>query len=222
MRAISYALAAACVLAGVSVSAQEAETVNKSVVRVIAFKDGKPVMTGTGFAIGDKGFVVTADHIVSAGSEVKVLKNGEAGEIAKGRTAKVVVTNTDMNFAIIEVPGLGAPGLRLAAAAPKQGATVFLVGYPGADAVNSTLTQGIVEQVAMRPAGGRNVPFVQHAARGGPGTGGGPLVNACGGVVGVNGFLLQSGAGLALAASEIAAQAKAKNVAVASAPPCAK
>lgn len=223
MRVFTVMVASLCFATAApgSSGAQEAGTVNKSLVRVIAFKDGKPVMTGTGFAIGDKGFVVTVDHVVSAG-DVRVLRNGEPSDLSKARPGKVVVTNKAMNFAIIEVPGLGAPGLALAADAPMQGARVFLFGYPGADSPASTLTDGIVQQINMRPADGRNVPFVQHGAQGGPGAGGGPVVNPCGAVLGVHGFMLQGGAGLALAASEIAATAKSKNIAFAAAPACAK
>lgn len=216
---IGAVFAAAASLA-VSAAAQEAETVNKSLVRVIAMKDGKPVMTGTGFAIGNRGFVVTADHITSAG-EPRVLKVGET-DLGKARPAKIVFTSKDKNFSIIEVPNLGAPGLTLAAAAPKQGQAVYLFGFPGADSPNSTLTNGIVSSMMGRPADGATAQFVQHTASGGPGTGGGPIVDACGGVLGVHGFLLQGGAGLGLAASEIAATAKSKNVAFTAAKACNK
>lgn len=212
------ALAAAAAIA-VPAAAQEADTVNKSLVRVIAVKDGKPVMTGTGFAIGNRGFVVTADHVTSAG-DPKVLKVGE--DMSKARPAKIVFTSKDKNFSIIEVANLGAPGLTLAAAAPKQGQAVYLFGFPGADSPSSTLTNGMVSSVMARPADGGQAQFVQHTASGGPGTGGGPLVNACGGVLGVHGFLLQGGAGLALAASKIAAAAKTNKVAFTAAKACNK
>jgi S1-C subfamily serine protease len=97
---------------------------------------------------------------------------------------------------------------------------VFLFGYPGGDSTNSTLSSGIVQRLVMREAGGRQAQFVQHEARGGPGTGGGPLVNACGAVLGVNGFLLQGGAGLAVVALELALAAKQRNIAYAVAPAC--
>ncbi len=221
MRRHRTAIACLFVLASAPAAAQEAETVNKSLVRVIAFKDGKPVMTATGFAIGGKGFVVTADHVVTAG-EPRVLREGEAADLAKARPAKIVFTNKERNLAIIEVPGLGAPGLRLAAAPVKQGTRVYLFGYPGADAVNSTLTSGLVQKVAVQKIGDVNVTFVQHEASGGPGTGGGPLVNACGGVVGAHGFLLQGGAGLAVGAAEVASVARAHKVDVATAPACTR
>jgi len=220
MRNLSRALACSFILTlAAPAAAQEAATVNKSLIRVIAFKDGKPVMTATGFAIGNKGFVVTADHVVAAG-EPRVLREGEPADVGKARPGKVVFTSKPMNLAIIEVPGLGAPGLALAADMPKQGQQVYLFGYPGADSQNSTLTSGIVSRIVTQDAGGKNAQFVQHEAKGGPGTGGGPIVNACGAVVAVNGFLLQSGAGLGIGATEAANAARANKVALTTAPPC--
>lgn len=221
MRRFRTAIACVFVLASAPAAAQEAETVNKSLVRVIAFKDGKPVMTATGFAIGEKGFVVTADHVVAAG-EPRVLREGEAADPAKARPAKIVFTNKERNLAIIEVPGLGAPGLKLSTVQATQGMHVFLFGYPGADTPNSTLASGLVQRLVAQKIGDANVTFVQHEARGGPGTGGGPLVNACGAVVGVHGFLLQSGAGLAVDAVELAFAARANKVEWAAAPPCTR
>lgn len=217
MRRTSSAIACAFLLAAAPAAAQEAESVNKNLVKVFAFKDGKPVMIATGFAIGNKGFVVTADHLVSAG-EPRVLREGEANDLAKARPAKVVYTNKERNLAIIEVPGLGAPGLALSGTPAKQGMQVYLFGYPGGDAQSSALSSGLVQKLVKQGT----VGFVQHEAKGGPGTGGGPLVNACGAVVAVNGFLLQGGAGLGVDAAEVASIARAHKVDFATAPACNK
>ena len=198
--------------------AQEAETVNKSLVRVIAFKNGQPAMTATGFAIGDKGFVVTSDLVVWAG-ELRVLRDGEASEAAQARPAKVVFTNRRRNLAIIEVPGLGAPGLPLATAEAKEGMRVVLFGYKDGGALNSSSSAGLVQRHLTQALGSEKVTFLQHETSSALGTGG-PLVDACGAVVAVNGYARQDGASLAVHAADVAIAARASKVVWTAAPPC--
>jgi S1-C subfamily serine protease len=217
MRRTLSAIACASLLIA---AAQEAETVNKSLVRVFAQKDGT-MTVGTGFAIGDKGHVVTVDHVATAGV-LRVVRAGDPVDAAYAKPAKVVYTNKERNLAILEVPGLGAWGLALSGTPAKQGMQVYLLGYPGGNVTSSTLSSGLVQKLVTKKIGGADVGFVQHEAKGGPGSGGGPLVNACGAVVGVNGFLLEGAVGLGVGVTEVMSVARANKIDFATAPACAK
>lgn len=182
------------------------ELLDQSVALVIAlYPGGQGYGTGSGFAVAP-GQVVTNRHVVEGASELWVVNPALGG----AQPAKVVAITPSselgqQDYALLSVAGADKlPALVLAdqGAGPERLTSVVAAGFPGmllttdADyqrliegdgkAVPSlVLTQGIVTVVQ---AGGA-VPLVIHSAQVSPGNSGGPLVDLCGRVVGVNTFV---------------------------------
>lgn len=181
-----------------------------SVVRVVQFeiKDGKRqdrYGIGTGFVI-DGEYILTNHHVIDD-SEIKKRNNTAQWVVVDGslktlRLAQIVWASTDLDLAVIRVPGINRPAVTLSAAPPadypNKGDIVWAIGYPGmADnlgseeaRLSSTVTKGVVAKVVPGKAGyGDKVrPIIQHDAAIHGGNSGGPLFDNCGTVVGVNTF----------------------------------
>jgi S1-C subfamily serine protease len=69
--------------------------------------------------------VVTNAHVVAGGRTVRVNLNGSAYD------ASVVLFDPDLDVALLRVPSLGAPALRLASTDPSRGDIGAALGYPG-------------------------------------------------------------------------------------------
>ncbi len=151
-----------------------------SVVKVTAVTCGS-TSTGTGFAIAPE-YVVTNAHVVAGGRTVRVTLQG-------AHDATVVLFDPDLDVALLHVPRLGAPPLRLAARDPERGAIGAALGYPGGGAL--TVLPAAV--TATYEARGRDIYGEDHVTRQilelradvEPGDSGGPVVLADGTVGGV-------------------------------------
>jgi len=162
-------------------------------------------MLGSGFVINARGDVVTNNHVVGfdppPGTRVVsriIFDGGTDPDHVKPFT--VTWTSAEKDLAVIHVEGLRRPSLTLAQPDVVKGEKVWALGFPavanlqagGGDIppsmVVSTLTEGIVGRVTQEPWPDRHVqiPIVQHQASINAGNSGGPLLNACGEVVGVN------------------------------------
>jgi hypothetical protein len=165
---------------------------------------------GTGFVINDQGDVVTNNHVVRPSKDqlegwipvpetmtLFVLDGGVTREHA--RAATLVWASAEKDLAVVRVPGLRRPALTISTPEPDKGARIYALGFPGVadighsdelpeSALNPTLTDGIVSRVFRDHWPGATAPIsiVQHQASINGGSSGGPLLNACGQVVGVN------------------------------------
>ncbi len=189
----------------------DAKKADQSVIRVVVFeiKNGKRTGTysfGTGFVV-DNEYVVTNHHVTDdsdftkdGGSSERVVVDGSTKNL---RAAQLVWQSAELDLAVLKVPGLTRPTLKVSGAPPldypDKAAAVWAIGFPGiADRsinsetafVNSTVTQGIVGKVVMGRAGQKDKvrPIIQHNASINKGNSGGPLFDNCGVVVGVNTF----------------------------------
>ena len=168
---------------------------DRSVVRVIV-KVTEGYHSGTGFVVGPGGIVVTNNHVIAGSDGIVVLVKHDGSKPEK-LSATVTWASPDYDLAILQVNGLGSPPLTLFDQLPNKGSQVTAIGYPGVadrqdqnanNLVESTVTQGIIGRVVRSSwrRGGEQLSILQHGAAVNSGNSGGPLLDACGRVVGVN------------------------------------
>lgn len=128
------------------------------------------------------------------------------GQSADGELAGV---DRRHGIALLEVPTGDAPAVRFADAAPQIGDVVFALANPGASGLRVTEGRVSTGPLTVRGRHGRPVEgVIEHTAPLPRGSGGGPLVDADGGVLGLNvlrsdpGFLLALPAGVVRASVE--------------------
>jgi S1-C subfamily serine protease len=166
-------------------------------VRVLVF-DAKMKFLGhgSGFFI-DTNVLVTNRHVIEAGKNFLITSTLLGTEPLPAKLVAVTkdsdIANPD--FALLKVEQVPSGVRQLAIATdPQVLQTVVAAGYPGSDirgdtnavTPNTVFSQGEVS-VLQRQA--NNLVLVLHTAKMSTGSSGGPLVNRCGNVVGVNTFI---------------------------------
>lgn len=149
--------------------------------------------SSSGFVIDGTGEVVSSAHAVRRAAETWVLA-------ADGRQWRATVVGLDMRLdvAVLRVDGSDLPPLRLATVEPLRGQWVAAIGAPfGFD---QSVTAGVVSAFPRELPGRGGVPLIQSDVVLNPGSSGGPLLDECGQVVGLN-SLIFSATGLYLGVS---------------------
>ncbi len=138
--------------------------------------------SGSGFVVAP-GYVVTNAHVVAGGSAVQVAVAGRAHD------AVPVLFDPAHDVALLHVPSLDAPALRLASEDPERGAVAAVLGFPGGGSlqVGSAAVAGSYTAVGLDIYGERRVErsILEIRAEIDQGNSGGPLVLADGTVGGV-------------------------------------
>lgn len=166
-------------------------------VRVLVFSEQmKYLGHGTGFFI-DPNTVVTNRHVIEVGKKFAITSSFLGKEPLPARliaaTRDSEYTNPD--FAVLraeKVPGNVRP--LAISTQPQLLQTVVASGFPSSEirvdanlvTPNTVFSQGEVSVLQPQP---NNMVLVLHTARIATGSSGGPLVNRCGNVVGVNTFI---------------------------------
>ena len=164
----------------------EIAAIEKSVVRVIT-KTPRGIGTGTGFIINDTGLVATNHHVIDGGIEIHVHVSGSRALVE----AQLVDSDEGRDLALLRAPGLGGEPITLSTAQLEKGDAVSAHGFPGladkwGEALDPTYTKGVIGRLFQGSWGADPLEIIQHSASVNPGNSGGPLVDACGAVVGVN------------------------------------
>ena len=175
---------------------------SRGVVRVVLIQyDGGPaqlVSHGTGFAIAPD-LVVTNAHVVEdlRGSDA-IVAGVVPSEGRGGFAATLVAYSPQRDLALLKLkPGAALNALTLFSGAPTDSEEVFAVGYPGnVDMAEGLSMRDLVSpQAAVKTRGyisagrsSRQFDTILHTAPIGAGNSGGPLLDACGRVLGVNSF----------------------------------
>jgi hypothetical protein len=149
--------------------------------------------TATGFVINEQNNVITNYHVVQGNGQLFIADGGT--DQANLKPAVVKWSSKEKDLAILHVPNLHRPALSLSSVEPSKGTAVYAIGFPGiADlltqetSTESSVTIGSVSRL-ITAAWHKNEPkfrIVQHSSELNSGNSGGPLINVCGQVVGIN------------------------------------
>jgi 2-alkenal reductase len=141
--------------------------------------------TGTGFVWDAAGHVVTNNHVIQGGSDIRVRLSG--GEVVP---ATLVGTAPNYDLAVLQLGRVSAmpPPIAIGSSGDlKVGQFVYAIGNPFG--LDHTLTSGVISALQRRlpTQEGRELSgVIQTDAAINPGNSGGPLLDSAGRVIGVN------------------------------------
>lgn len=179
----------------------------RSVVRVVLIAEdgGQLALIGHGSGVVvAPGTILTNAHVIAPMAEDDTIRVGIVPSEGKaGSFARVLAVSPGNDLALIRLEGPAVlPAATLFGGAVEDGADVFAVGYPG----NVDMAQGLNIEDIVTPtspvktrgnvsAGRSSKQFdtILHTAAIGAGNSGGPLLDACGRIVGINSFGTLSG-----------------------------
>jgi serine protease Do len=144
--------------------------------------------SGTGFVIGQAGYILTCAHVLPVSGPVEVWYNfpkGDGIEVVKS-TATVIDSDEERDIALLKITPRG-PLTHVAlsdAARVDSGESVTVIGNPGLGStiLSHTMTTGIVSN-PDRELDGQH--YIQTSAAVNPGNSGGPMFDSRGLVVGL-------------------------------------
>ncbi|PLK24734.1 protease [Porphyrobacter sp. TH134] len=188
----------------------DVDAASRGVVRVVLIgeEDGEtvPISHGTGFAVSPNRIITNA-HVVSQAAQDDTLRIGIVPpEGAGGAFARVVAISPRNDLALLEIAegSLRLPPLAMAGGVSANLGEVSAVGYP----MNVDLAQGLDmndvfrAQPPVKSRGylsgerpSRQFDTILHTAPIARGNSGGPLLDPCGRVIGVNSFSADSNSG---------------------------
>lgn len=180
---------------------QDVAAASRSVVRVaLVATDGDNayfVGHGSGVVIAP-GRVLTNAHVVElVRSEPNIVIGIIPSEGTKSYGGKVIAYSPGNDLALIAVEGANLPVATFLAGAPNDGDHVTAIGYPGAvdRAQGMSLADIIKPMSAVRTSGtvsagraSKQFDTILHTAPLAAGNSGGPLIDDCGRVIGINSF----------------------------------
>ncbi|MGH9709672.1 MAG: DegQ family serine endoprotease [Candidatus Acidiferrales bacterium] len=151
---------------------------------------------GSGVIINPDGYILTNNHVVAHGGDIKVVWNN------KNYAGKVVGTDPLTDIAVVKIDATGLPTIALGDSSKLQvGDVVFAIGDPFG--IGETATMGIVS------ATGRSLnlesqeqgqqayeDFIQTDAAINPGNSGGAMIDLHGDLVGINTAIISSGSSM--------------------------
>jgi serine protease Do len=155
---------------------------------------------GSGVIISADGYIVTNNHVIDGGTDIKVSLNDKTEF-----PARVVGTDSKTDLAVLKIEKTGLPALPLGDSSKVQvGDVVLAIGNPFG--VGQTVTMGIVSATGRDLGIEDYEDFIQTDAAINPGNSGGALVSADGHLIGINTAIMSrsggnQGVGFAIPAS---------------------
>jgi serine protease Do len=164
--------------------------------------------SGSGVILSGDGYILTNNHVVKNARRVRVQlasapDDATAGVNPQSRLhahgklleAKVVGVDREADLAVLKVEaGAALPVLQLADSDTlRQGQVVLAFGNPLG--LENSVSIGIISSVGRQVKPDDPMVYIQTDAPINPGNSGGPLLDADGGVVGINTFILSQSGG---------------------------
>lgn len=171
---------------------------------MVLVENSKGLSTGTGFFISPN-LLITNHHVVQ-GSKGSILLASHS--LKSVRRASILLTTKgsdagSADFALLRLEDGTAPGFLPASTLLQKLASVIAAGFPGmvvendaqftrllagdsSSAPDLNLTQGSIQSLQT---GTNDIPLIIHTAAISKGNSGGPLVDQCGRLIGINTFI---------------------------------
>ncbi len=176
-------------------STKKIEEIENSVVRILVLK-GDKVGGGSAFLINNDGNFLTNHHVIKDADKIRVLF-GDSDDI----NAEVIFASSQLDLAVLKIDYVGLPvPIKIRTSEVKKGEQIYASGFPTITdqemdetlklTPTSTLTNGIISNVDKSSWSSSITDRIriQHTASINKGNSGGPLLDKCGDVIGVNTF----------------------------------
>lgn len=159
-----------------------------SLVQVVNSRRG----AGAGIIWRQNGLIVTNNHVVGRGEVVVILFDG------RRYPARLVARDPESDLAALEIDTDGLPTALIADSRNvRVGQLAFALGHPWGQV--NFVTAGIVSAIGtFQTRSDHDYPYIRMDAALAPGNSGGPLVNAAGGVIGINNMIIGGDQGMAV------------------------
>lgn len=162
------------------------------------------VGTGTGIVMTEDGYICTNAHVVYMG-DTDEYAAGEAVEVSvlfsdeKEYDAKIVAYDVETDLAVLKIDATGfTPATFGNSDELRVGELVIAVGNPLGFELFGSVTSGIVSALNREISiNEKNMTLIQTDAAINQGNSGGPLLNSCGQVIGINSAKMSSSYGSA-------------------------
>ncbi|MBI1250441.1 MAG: trypsin-like serine protease [Alphaproteobacteria bacterium] len=182
-------------------AAQSVDLAEASAVRVAliadTFRGRYLVGTGSGFVVAPN-LVVTNAHVVAPQRQYQGITIAVVPPQGSGlRTARIVRYSPTNDLALLRFDGESPPALSISQIAPRAGDAIVALGYPDMDDIDRPAVElvrptapsrssGSIASLRDRAPTGDPIPTINHEAVISSGSSGGPLLDQCGRVIGVN------------------------------------
>jgi serine protease Do len=145
---------------------------------------------GSGVIVSQDGYVVTNNHVIAHGTDIRVMLPDR-----RSFKAKIVGADPDTDVAVIKIEAKGLPAATWGDSSTLEaGDIVMAFGNPFG--LNFTVTRGSVSAIGRSGLGIESFEdFIQTDAPINPGNSGGALVDVHGRVVGINTAIVSPGGG---------------------------
>jgi serine protease Do len=145
---------------------------------------------GSGFLISADGYVVTNNHVVTAGTRGAVVETITVTlNDRKEYKARLIGRDASSDLAVLKIDATGLPFVRLGDSnQARVGDWVVAIGSPFG--LGGSVTAGIVSALHRSTSGGAFDRFIQTDASINRGNSGGPLFDLSGNVIGINSQIL--------------------------------
>jgi serine protease Do len=148
---------------------------------------------GAGVIWRADGLIVTNNHVIARGKPRVTLDDG------REFPARILAQDAEIDLALLQIEAHDLPAAPVAdSRGLRVGQMVMAIGHPWGQ--RACLTTGIVSGLSQVETRGKrgSTPVIRSDVRLAPGNSGGPLINASGGVIGINTMIVGGDISLAI------------------------